>query len=139
MSAAKTLADMTPEQRDACRGMWCDIFDREPYPRLPVARGIIVGYRETDDGRTLVTIDDPHPETLRWGHELNGISPRPDLPRAWAPDGTPLDVDVEQEIVRPHPRGGLIGGYDNPTYTDLPEGTTVRRFVTEWEPVKEEA
>ena len=84
----KTLADMTPEQRAECVGMWCYIFEQLDEP--PVAEGIIAGYREDDDGRTLVIIDHPHPDAGKWWHRLTGVVPRFDLPRAWNPDGTPV-------------------------------------------------
>ena len=83
----RTLADMTPEERQACVGMWCYIFEQLDEP--PVAEGIIAGYREDDDGRTLVIIDHPHPDAGKWGHGLTEVVPRPDLSRAWQPDGTP--------------------------------------------------
>lgn len=131
MSAAKTLADMTPEQRKKCEGMWAE-------HKHPLYVGLEVITHAVGSGAHL---HDPKSGSKFLLSEavLHKVTPRFDLPRAWAPDGMPLDVDVEQEIVRPHPRGGVIGGYDNPTYTDLPEGTAVRRFVTKWEPVKEDA
>lgn len=126
-----TLAGMTPEQRAQCVGMWCYIFDQEVEP--PIGEGIIAGYRESDDGRTLVVIDHPHPDAGKWGHDLNEVIPRPELPRAWNPNGTPVEMDVETSIVRDHPRGGMIGSYESPEYVDQPEGTVMRRFVGEWE------
>lgn len=51
-------------------------------------------------------------------------------PRLWR-------MDVEFDRVQPHPRGGMIGTAENPEYTDLPPGTLVRRYVTEWEAVDE--
>ena len=89
----KTLADMTPEQRAECVGMWCYIFEQLDEP--PVAEGIIAGYRENDDGRTLVIIDHPHPDAGKWGHGLTEVVPRPDLSRAWQPDGQPVPGEWE--------------------------------------------
>jgi len=88
----KTLADYSPDERDQMVGMWCYIFDREPEPGPPVAEGIIAGYREADDGRTLTIIDHPHPDAGKWGHDLIDISPRPDLPRAWNANGAPVET-----------------------------------------------
>ena len=83
----RPLADMAPQERAQCLGMWCYIFDREGEP--PIGEGIIAGYKESDDGRTLAVIDHPHPDAGKWGHELNKVSSRPDLPRAWQADGRP--------------------------------------------------
>ena len=107
-----TLADMAPEQRAACVGMWCYIFEQLDEP--PVAEGIIAGYREDDDGRTLVIIDHPHPDAGKWGHGLTEVVPRPDLPRAWNPDGTPRAWQWE------HAHIPALGEF-------------TRRFVGEWE------
>ena len=85
----KPLADMTPEEREQCQGMWCYIFERLDEP--PVGEGIIAGFREADDGRTLVVVDHPHPDAGGWGHEIDEVSPRFDLPRAWTPDGKPVE------------------------------------------------
>lgn len=120
----KTLADMTPEQRDTCRGRWVK------------AQGEIGVLLTWEVGLGAVFV----PRVNNWlTLPLAEITILPDLLRAWTPDGMPLDTDVEQETVRPHPRGGVIGRYDNPTYTDLTDGTVVRRFVTDWEPIKEDA
>lgn len=111
-----TLADMTPEQREQCVGMWADV---------PGKTWIIASVR--DETCTLV---DP----------LNGysslmnrhVTPRPDLPRAWQPDGTPVKMDTEIGTVRDFPGKGAIGAsYTYRTYH--PEGTVMRRFVGEWE------
>ena len=90
----RTLADMTPQERAQSRGMWCYIFDREGEP--PTGEGIIAGYKESDDGRTLAVIDHPHPDAGKWGYELNKVSSRPELPRAWNPDGTPPAGEWEE-------------------------------------------
>lgn len=126
-----TLADMNLTERAQCVGMWCYIFDQVIEP--PIGEGIIAGYKEADDGRSLVVIDHPDPRDEKWGHELSKVIPRPDLPRVWNPDGTPVEMDVETGIVRSHPRGGVIGSYESPSYVDQQEGIVMRRFVGEWE------
>lgn len=50
-----------------------------------------------------------------------------------SPDGTPVEMDVETSIVRDHPRGGMIGSYESPEYVNHQPGTTMHRFVGEWE------
>lgn len=120
----KALADMTPQEHANCVGMWCYIFERLDEP--PVNEGIIAGYRETDNGRTLAIIDHPHPEVVSGGYGLNEIVPRFDLPRAWAEDGTP-------------PAGGWE--YDNISdkermHVSLPDkNTTHRRWIGQWEEI----
>ena len=84
----KTLADMSEKEHVDCVGMWCYFFERLDEP--PVNEGIIAGYRNSDDGRTLAIIDHPHPDAGKWGYEFNEVSPRFDLPRAWMPDGSPI-------------------------------------------------
>lgn len=116
----KPLADMTLEQRANHVGMWCDIFEQLDEP--PVAEGIIAGYREDDDGRTLVIIDHPHAGAGEWVYRLNGVVPRYDLPRAWNPDGTPPRGEWEE------------GGYFDFTPGASPLPIQGRRWVGEWEP-----
>lgn len=82
-----TLADLTPKERATCPGKWCYIFERLDEP--PIGEGIIAGYQESDDGKTVAIIHHPHPDAGKWSCELNEIVPRDDLPRAWNPDGRP--------------------------------------------------
>ena len=86
-----TLADMTPEQLAECVGMWCYVYDpirdgMEPEP--PTGEGIIVGYTEPNASGNAI-IYHPHPNAPTWPQPLNEVEPRPNLPRAWTPDGTP--------------------------------------------------
>lgn len=70
-----------------------------------------------------------------WYISTDHITPRWDLPRAWQPDGSPADMDVEGAEYRP----GTNRGFYTLDETiqkgrELPEGTTrARRFVGEWE------
>lgn len=131
-----TLAEMTPEQREQCKGMWCEITwggagktDLGVLLYLGVCR-----YHGDEVGCLWVpSIVDGDVYPLANQISLNTLTPRPDLPRAWQPDGTPADMDVETGIVRSHPRGGVIGSYESPEYVDQPEGTVMTRFVGEWE------
>lgn len=130
-----TLADMTPEQRAQCVGMWVDSTPPEWSDQSPgKAVGVLIGI----SGSQAVVVD-PKFGIDEWvdlpsGYvDMDCIVPRGDLPRAWQPDGTPVDMDVETGIVRSHPRGGVVGSYESPEYVDQPEGTVMRRFVGEWE------
>ena len=69
----KTFADMTPDERVECRGMW-------------VSYGTPLGDHLAiyEAGSTLL-----EPGYGRFKRPLETITPRPDLPRAWNPDGTP--------------------------------------------------
>lgn len=72
----RTLANFSPDEYEQMIGMWCYIFDLETEPDIPVGEGIIAGYRESNDGRTVVIVD--YPDGEKWEHELSNISPRPD-------------------------------------------------------------
>lgn len=87
----KTLADMTPEQRQQCVGMWCYIFgsDFNREPESPVAEGIVAGYRKSNFGQAFAVVVHPDQDTEKWRYILNEVSPRFNLPRAWNADGTP--------------------------------------------------
>lgn len=99
----KTLADMTPQERAQCQGMWCEIdtpmgtelaiYDQLRWTKEPTLLEPEYGYFEAD---------------------LSKVTPRPDLPRAWAPDGTPPAGEWE--------------------HAHIPAlGESTRRFVGEWE------
>lgn len=128
-----TLADMTPEQREQCVGMWCDCTDGEGIRTL-VLHGI------SDNGKDAIFVNPavvgggrgPSWTIKSFGHL---VTPRPDLPRAWQADGKPVEMDVEGADYRP----GTNRGFYTLDETiqkgrELPEGTTrARRFVGEWE------
>ncbi|WP_313678409.1 hypothetical protein [Corynebacterium stationis] len=82
----KTLADMTAEEREECVGMWAEFRS---------TRGIILGYEAG-----YVRLLSPN----RVGGDREVISHThiglthllPDLPRAWTPDGKPVDGKWEE-------------------------------------------
>lgn len=45
------------------------------------------------------------------------------------------DIDTETIITQPHPRGSWNGDASNPYYFDVPAGTTMTRYTTDWEEV----
>lgn len=92
----KTLADMAPEQRANCIGMWCEYPDT--YDRL----GIIYALDDEDDPWILRF--DVRTEIL--GYDAKNIIPRFDLPRAWTPDGQPVPGEWED--------GRVVVSYDDP-------------------------
>lgn len=115
----KTLADMTPEQRANCIGMWCE------YPSAYGRLGIIY---DLDDGSDpWILRFDVRTEIL--GYDAKDVIPRFDLPRAWNPDGTPPtgkwetcdSIDI------------FLDGIGTPTGHAYSK--TTRRFITEWETI----
>lgn len=92
----KTLADMAPEQRANCIGMWCE------YPNTYDRLGIIYALDDEDDPWILRF--DVRTEIL--GYDAKNIIPRFDLPRAWTPDGQPVPGEWED--------GHVVVSYDDP-------------------------
>ena len=108
----KTLADMAPEQRANCIGMWCE------YPNTYDRLGIIYALDDEDDPWILRF--DVRTEIL--GYDAKNIIPRFDLPRAWMTNGTPPAGEWEYDTLSGNEPA-------NPTGKDIAD----RRFVTEWE------
>ena len=75
-----TLADLTPEDRAECRGMWCDT----PKGTFVLLAPMFPGHEHI--GWQLVIPS----EGMKIDYQPENITPRPDLPRAWNPDGTPV-------------------------------------------------
>lgn len=84
----RTLADMTTEERTQCRGMWCDFPDPDERTNLAIYVGDSLkhhGFCELVHEGQLGTLTIPE-----------NLTPRPDLPRAWNPDGTPPAGEWEE-------------------------------------------
>ncbi|MFS0413196.1 hypothetical protein ACL1AW_15240, partial [Corynebacterium striatum] len=83
----KTLADMTPEEREQCRGMWCEDED-----------GFLFVYRGDHIGRDWLAVC-AYPEDVHESYlPLDYLTLRPDLPRAWAPNGKPAAGEWEYAV-----------------------------------------
>lgn len=117
-----TFADMTPQERAQCRGMWCDFPDPDERTNLAIYvddslkhQGFCELIHEGQLGRLTI------PENL---------TPRFDLPRAWNPDGQPPAGKWENDYTD-------SDGITLTTGEDLNVGPhqEVRRFVTEWEEI----
>lgn len=117
----KNLTDYSPDKHEQMAGMWCYIFDYETEPDTPIGEGIIAGYRKANDGRTVVIIDNPHPDGEKRAYELHNIVPRFDLLRAWNPDGTHVKG---RWTTAEHIKDRYYYLYGIPTH---------RYFSTEWE------
>ena len=111
----RTLADMTEEERANCPGMWATSFIGYT--------GVIV-YQNGKQAYLII------PEYNReQTFPLDEVTPRPDLPRAWNPDGTPPAGEWEDDYTDEN-------GNTLTTGEDVPGAgphTHIRRFVGEWE------
>ncbi|HAT6540073.1 TPA: hypothetical protein JAK17_000765 [Corynebacterium striatum] len=101
----KTLADMNTEERLDSIGMWATV-DTERY------RAVIVRTYAADDVDYAQMLC---PEIMDYyTTSLISVTPLPDLPRAWAPDGTPPAGEWE--------------------HTHIPAlGESTRRWIGDWE------
>ena len=82
---AKTLADMTAEERAECVGMWC---------KSPAVRSDVRIILLTESGMVFF------PEALKMGRlEIGLIELCDDLPRAWTPDGEPIPAKELRERI----------------------------------------
>ena len=101
-----TLADLTPEERAQCKGMWCDFPDSDERTNLAIYVGDSPknqGFCELIHEGQLGTLTIPE-----------NLTPRPDLPRAWAPNGMPMEGEWE--------------------HTHIPAlGESTRRWIGDWE------
>lgn len=81
---SRTLADMTPSERQECVGMWCDnLVSVAENPSLVV----IACVQGQDCWVIHATL---HGE--RSCFPLDAVAPHFDLPRAWTPEGKPVGV-----------------------------------------------
>ena len=115
-----TLAEMTEAEIEQCVGMWHDCTDGEDTQTL-VLHGI------SDNGKDAIFVNPsivgggrgPSWTIKAFGHL---VTPRRDLPRAWQPDGTPVNGRWDYESNRIIDHGGrTVRTIDS------------RRFVGEWE------
>ena len=85
-----TLADLTPEERAKCKGMW-------------VSYQTLLGEHQAiyEDDNVLF-----EPGYGLFTVPLHHITPRDDLPRAWTPDGQPVPGEWED--------GHVFVSYDDP-------------------------
>lgn len=113
-----TLADLTPEERAQCRGMWCDFPDPDERTNLAIYVGDSPnhqGFCELIHEGQLGTLTIPE-----------NLTPRLDLPRAWSPDGQPPAGKWEH--------AEYLGDYKDMTDVYHYDGDpTHRRWVGKWE------
>lgn len=101
----KTLADMTVQERKECVGMWAETSNE---------LGIIIEPFYTDGVLDTTVVFSLKPEVKIEQRIAAYTAPRYDLPRAWAPDGTPPAGEWEHAHIP-----GL--------------GESTRRWISSWE------
>ena len=84
-----TFADMTEEERAECVGMWCD------YTRDGKEKDLVIVAAGTNDAGRIPCVNPGSPFPSAWVPEPWTLTPRPDLPRAWAPDSRPTAGEWE--------------------------------------------
>lgn len=114
---AKTLADMTPEERAECVGMWASHQGHEVKNEPCGNLGVV---SEIDNGLAWISFPKENAETYPFSFE--DVTPRFDLPRAWMPDGEPVDGSWEKSTAE------LPTKNYKATFTQH-----YRRWVGEWE------
>ena len=78
----RTLADMTPDERAECVGMWFEWEGTDYLVVLASLNGPFEGH---------VTVMIPHPIKVKTAYtKMSTLIPRLDLPRAWTPSGEPV-------------------------------------------------
>lgn len=111
----KTLDQYSPEERAECVGMWVD---------TPWGLGVLLEIYDDwgREGPVVWCYERSQISSGRW--LLNQVTLRPDLPRAWNPDGTPIKGhwDYGEHL------GYTVAKAENAETADL------RCFVGEWEP-----
>ena len=119
----KPLADMTPQERGQCRGMWCEDIYGDLFIYLGAPTGSTTYDEET--GAPMGTFIDPQePDTIE--APLAAFASRLDLPRAWQADGTPPAGEWEH--------AEYLGDYKGMTDVYYFDGDpTHRRWKGEWE------
>ena len=90
----KTLADMTPQERANCVGMWCE--NEDGYPCV---------YMGDHISRAWLGICASPRFSCTQALALGALIPRFDPPRAWTPDGTPVAGDWEYAVQYKTPDG----------------------------------
>ena len=93
---SRTLADMTPAERDACVGMWAEVRRHL----------VIVAEIYERDGDAYVFR--PETQNINW-YLLQDLTPRLDLRRAWTAEGEPAPLPEPDRDGRWWPTAASIG------------------------------
>ena len=87
---AKTLADMTAEERAECVGMWCSI----------AGAGRLCVLLSTENDMANLGFSHDNEFTMLSPLKYKNVTPRFDLPRAWTPDGEPIPAKEVRESIK---------------------------------------
>lgn len=121
---SRTLADMTPEEINQCRGMWCDVVQHDK-------PAVLHDYFFPSPERHGAGLYSPSDRSFFYSAAKN-VTPRFDLPRAWNSDGTPVVADPEEYTADGRSRV-YFEGIEKVAF---PPGTKVRRWVSDWEAIE---
>lgn len=111
----KTLADMTPQERAQCRGMWCE---------TALSKALVIYVAGDQDNEEKAVVVNPKSQ-FRTVTPLRALTPRPELPRAWQADGQPPAGKWEYaEHLSKGVTTVYLCGKENPTH---------RQWIGEWE------
>lgn len=121
---SRTLADMTPDKRRQCQGMWCSF----PGPGGKTNLAVYIGMSTRHLGFAELIHEG------QWGTLTlpENLTPRFDLPRAWTPDGMP--VPLQRDTSTPEP--DLPKKLSTPLATDpgvSPSSERKQDYAHEWE------
>ena len=138
----KTLVDMTAEERAECVGMWCSIAG--------AGRLCVLLSTENDVANLGFSCNN---EFTILSLRYKNVTPRFDLPRAWTPDGEPVEMvkeygifytlrDGDEEICFVHDSPLSVEPAVKHLEKSLRRGTITKitrktQWVTEWEEVPE--
>ena len=81
---SRTLADMTPTERQECVGRWAEV------------RRHLVIITEIDEQRGDAYVFRVETQNIEW-YFLPDLAPRMDLPRAWTPAGEPVPGEWDDD------------------------------------------
>ena len=123
----RTFANMTPEQREACVGRWCEIALGSLGKVIRHELGVI-GRIQWNAEFGAVEVINPENMSIWSGCRFHTITPRFDLPRAWSADGMPVKGKWET--------AADYDGLGNGFYLDT-ESPTHHRFISRWEAINE--
>lgn len=132
----KTLADMTVQERKECGGLWAETSN---------GLGIIIEPFFTDGTLDTAVVLSLKPKVEILQRIAAYVIPRPDLPRAWRPDGTPSagQWEYRPEILEAWGEWKLITSpttdeaeaesWTNVEQFKNAETRVMKRYVNQWE------
>lgn len=90
-----TLADLTPEERAQCIGMWCG-YNR--YTEGGEPSDFVIMVEDVNEAGRVPCINPGAPSPTVWAPAPWMLTLRPDLPRAWTPHGKPAAGEWEYAV-----------------------------------------